>query len=1093
MKSKTADEKELLASVQFTLPTAQRVLAFAPHPDDEVFGCGGMLALLGSQGCLVSVIVVTDGAVGGDNGAGDLVQIRAGESRKAAGVLGLPDPAFWGLPDRGLAYGELLIERVKTAIAEADADLVLLPSPTELHPDHQALALAGAEAIRRLGGNRRAVFYEINAPLPNPNLVIDITQVFAQKRAAMACFPSQLKEQPYDQRIEGLNRFRSYFLGPQAEAAEACVLLDAASIQSGFFSLFDGPLAHRQRLGLAVSAEDLPLVSVLIRSMDRPTLAHALDSVALQTYLNIEVVVVAASGASHPPLGDVCGPFPLRLVGVAGNEPLSRPRAANIALESARGQWLVFLDDDDLFDPDHVASLVGVVQAHPGAMVAYSGVRVVNTGGTVCGGFNFSYDRRRLMASNFLPMHAVLFSRSLVTEQGVRFDESFDVYEDWDFWMQLSRHTAFIHLDRVTATYQLTGHSGVSATPNEHIIRRGRSRFFSKWLTRWSADEVAEGLRHLEFERDEKGRALARQQEEFERERAGLVQERQQSEQRIRQQFERQLSDLETSLTAILASRSWRITLPLRLFGAFWYGWRRGGLRQGLAAFHAVSAMATPLHDATILTEAQIKALVESGPQFDVVIRGTAEQRQTTRRSLERQRYSRWACVEEGNATPPAEYWLALEGGDELAPDALACLAAAAVAAPRPPLLLSADEIKVDGTPLHKPAWNPDLLWASDYLGRMVAVHRSVAACPAQTEDIAARRWSACLSVASGESVCHLPRLLLQQGESRNVAPERACQVVAEALTRRRLVAEVLPAPEGSGHVRVKWPLPPSPPRVTIIVLTRNGRDFLERCVKSLFEKTAYANFELLIVDNGSDDSTTLAYLERLRQDGRARIVADPRPFNFSALNNHAATLATGEILAFLNDDVEVINDDWLKEMVSQALRPGIGAVGARLWYPDATLQHGGVVLGAGGVAAHAFKGLPRRRTGYMGRAVLHQNWSAVTGACMVMLRQRFVEAGGFDETLAVAFNDIDLCLKLVRSGYRNLWTPYAELYHHESVTRGADDSSREKQRRLADEAAIMRGRWGALLAADPAYNPNFSLANGNFVLQRHPVPLFFS
>ncbi|MCX5875942.1 MAG: PIG-L family deacetylase [Deltaproteobacteria bacterium] len=569
MKSKTADEQELLASVQFTLPTAQRVLAFAPHPDDEVFGCGGMLALLGNQGCLVSVIVVTDGAAGGRSAAGDLARIRAHESRKAAGVLGLSAPTFWGLSDRGLAYGELLVERVKTAIAEAEADLVLLPSPTELHPDHQALALAGAEALRRLGGDRRALFYEINLPLPSPNLVIDITSVFEQKRAAMACFSSQLEEQPYDRRIEGLNRFRSYFLGPHAEAAEAYVILDAASIQPGLVPLFEGPLAHRRRLGFAVSGEDIPLVSIIVRSMDRPTLMEALDSVALQTWPNTEVVVVNARGGDHSPLPEHCGRFSLRLINQKNGEPLSRPRAANLALESAQGQWIVFLDDDDSFDSEHVAALIQAVQAHPGALAAYAGVRVVDTRGTVCGVFNSPYDRRRLVASNFLPMHAVLFSSLLVTKQGVRFDESFDVYEDWDFWMQVSRHTDFIHLDQVTATCHPIGDSRAGVVFDERVICRGRSRFFSKWLKRWRGDEVAEGFKHLEFERDEKSHALVRQQEEFERERAGLVQERQLSEQLLKQQFDRQLSDLETSLTAILASRSWRLTAPLRRLAAF--------------------------------------------------------------------------------------------------------------------------------------------------------------------------------------------------------------------------------------------------------------------------------------------------------------------------------------------------------------------------------------------------------------------------------------------------------------------------------------------------------------------------------------------
>lgn len=477
-------EKDILAEQHTALPIAHRALAFAPHPDDEVFGCGGTLALLRSQGCLVSVIVVTNGAAGGDNVAGDLARIRADESRKAAGILGLSAPTFWGLPDRGLAYGELLIERVKMAITEADADLVLLPSPTELHPDHQALALAGAEALRRLGGARRALFYEINLPLPSPNLVIDITSVFEQKRAAMACFPSQLEEQPYDRRIEGLNHFRSYFLGPQAVAAEAYVLLDATSIQSGLSPLFEGPLAHRRRLGFAASGEDLPLVSVLIRSMDRPTLNRALDSLALQTWPNVEVVLVNAKGGEHSPVGDHCGWFPLRLIN-DGGAPLHRSRAANIGLAACRGTYIGFLDDDDTIDPDHLHNLVMALQGTPKPAAAYAGVRgvaidkkerrVIRTFKEPDVGFS------RLLLGNILPIHAVLFPALLLT-QGVAVDETLDLYEDWDFWLQIAQRVPFVFVDQVSASYYLGGTSAISPFDLDYRIALQASLcLYGKW------------------------------------------------------------------------------------------------------------------------------------------------------------------------------------------------------------------------------------------------------------------------------------------------------------------------------------------------------------------------------------------------------------------------------------------------------------------------------------------------------------------------------------------------------------------------------------------------------------------------------------
>jgi GT2 family glycosyltransferase len=226
-------------------------------------------------------------------------------------------------------------------------------------------------------------------------------------------------------------------------------------------------------------------------------------------------------------------------------------------------------------------------------------------------------------------------------------------------------------------------------------------------------------------------------------------------------------------------------------------------------------------------------------------------------------------------------------------------------------------------------------------------------------------------------------------------------------------------------------------------------------------------------VDNGSDDPATLAYFRQLESKGQARVVRDDGAFNFSRINNQAVKAARGAVLLFLNNDIEVISRDWLGEMVSHAVRPGVGAVGARLWYPNDTLQHGGVILVCG-VAGHAHKGLQAGDGGYCSRAALIQNFSGVTGACLAVRREIFEEVGGFDETLAAAFNDVDFCLRVAGAGYRNVWTPYAELYHHESATRGHENSP-EKRARFQKEAALLQARWGEALQADPYLNPNLS------------------
>ena len=262
---------------------------------------------------------------------------------------------------------------------------------------------------------------------------------------------------------------------------------------------------------------------------------------------------------------------------------------------------------------------------------------------------------------------------------------------------------------------------------------------------------------------------------------------------------------------------------------------------------------------------------------------------------------------------------------------------------------------------------------------------------------------------------------------------------------------------------RVRHPLKQPFPLVSIVIPTRDRPDLLGPCVRSVMEKTTYANWELLIADNDSSAPDALALLEQLSTVPAIRVLRAPGPFNYSRINNCAARVANGQVLVLLNNDTEVITPDWLDELVSHAMREGIGAVGAKLLYPDNSVQHGGVVLGLGGIAGHAHRFLPHDAPGYMNLAVSTQNIAAVTGACLAVRREHFEAVGGLDESLAVAFNDIDFCLRLRQTGLRNVFTPWAQLYHHESVSRGLDDTD-EKRQVYQQERIFMQERWGVLL-----------------------------
>jgi O-antigen biosynthesis protein len=409
------------------------------------------------------------------------------------------------------------------------------------------------------------------------------------------------------------------------------------------------------------------------------------------------------------------------------------------------------------------------------------------------------------------------------------------------------------------------------------------------------------------------------------------------------------------------------------------------------------------------------------------------------------------------------------------------------------------DDEGVQSEPYFKPDWNYDLFLSQNLFSHLGAYRADLLKAVggfrvgyegAQDYDLALR----CTERIRPDQIVHIPRVLyhwrMHADSTAYTADAKPYAMIAgeRALNDHFERQSIKAKAESMGYgYRVRYALPAILPLVSLIIPTRNRFKLLQQCVESIFQKTTYPNYELIIIDNGSDDRATLRYLDVLEARPGVRVIRDAQPFNYSALNNAAVKLARGEVVGLINNDVEVISPDWLGEMVSHALRPEVGAVGARLWYSDDTLQHAGVVLGIHGVAGHVHRFLPRGNVGYCGRAALIQSFSAVTGACLVVRKSSYEAVGGLNEVeLQVACNDIDFCLKLREAGYRNIYTPYAELYHHESASRGLDDTT-EKQARSAKEVAYMKQRWGDLLLNDPAYSPNLSLDAEDFSLAWPP------
>ena len=453
------------------------------------------------------------------------------------------------------------------------------------------------------------------------------------------------------------------------------------------------------------------------------------------------------------------------------------------------------------------------------------------------------------------------------------------------------------------------------------------------------------------------------------------------------------------------------------------------------------------------------------------------------------------ACSNSALALATGEWCALLDQDDAFAENALALVALEIERHPDAGLIYS-DEDKIDenglrSNPFFKPDWNPELFLGQNYINHLGAYRTEILRDiggfregfeGSQDYDLALR----CIEKLRPEQVRHIPRILYHWRmvggslaaipDAKPYAKEAARRALAEHGGRTGRPGQVVPCPENTESHRVIHALPESLPLASIIIPTRDRAALLERCVASIHARTDYHPFEIIVVDNGSVEEETRAFFRRAEAENLIRVVAESGPFNYSRLNNRAAAQARGDLLVFLNNDTEIDEPGWLTEMVRYALRPEVGAVGARLWYPDGTLQHGGVVLGLGGVAGHAFPHIPRGHPGYFNRAMLQQNCSAVTGACMVVRKAVFEELGGFDElNLGVTFNDIDFCLRLAERGYRVVWTPYANLIHDESASRGHQRTP-EEQAQFLREAAYMQKNWSARLLRDPYYNPNLSL-----------------
>jgi glycosyltransferase involved in cell wall biosynthesis len=457
-------------------------------------------------------------------------------------------------------------------------------------------------------------------------------------------------------------------------------------------------------------------------------------------------------------------------------------------------------------------------------------------------------------------------------------------------------------------------------------------------------------------------------------------------------------------------------------------------------------------------------------------------------------------------AVAQGEFVALLDHDDELSEHALYMVAVELNAHQEADILYS-DEDKIDRRrrrydPYFKPDWNHDLFQCQNFVSHL-GVYRTCRVREAggfrpgyegsQDWDLAMRIIEKIPSL----HIRHIPHVLYHWRaiagstalamEQKDYAKDAQVKLLASHFQRTGMDVTILPAV--SSYWRIQYPLPQPPPLVTLIILACHRFELFHRCIESIQQRTIYPRFELIVVDDQSADPCLREYVAQLATDRQVMVLCSDTSGNEAAMWNWAVQHARGEVIGLLSGGLEVISPDWLEEMVSHALRPEVGAVGAMMYSSNETIQHAGIIVGLGeaGIAGHAYAGKPRGYIGNKGRALLLQNLSAVSAACLVLRRELFQQTGGLDEEhLPIAFYDIDLCLRIRALGYRNLWTPYAELYHDELASQGHKETP-ERRVQVRAIAEYLKQRWGTLLAHDPAYNPNLALDKESFLLAFPP------
>jgi LmbE family N-acetylglucosaminyl deacetylase/glycosyltransferase involved in cell wall biosynthesis len=1026
---------------------ADHILVFAPHPDDEIIGCGGTLALACAKGAKVKVIVVTNGEKGilSDHSP----QIRKEECITGLEILGIEDAEFWGYPDGAIPLSGSIIENYRRSVSELRPDCIFLPSPSEVHADHRRVTRGILKALEGLWQGQ-LFFYETTQPILI-NTTRAITSVIELKRLALMAHASQMEQFNYEELCISLNRLRGLSIG--TEHAEGFLSFPWDGSGQNFF-------------------ETRPLISVVVRADNLLYLRNALLSLIAQNYDQIDVILVW-HGDATPNLREFDY---LDIHFIEGTD--QRSRNLNLGITQADGEYLAVLDQDDILYPDHFELLLSHVHGNNNIDIVYSGCKVLHCemkeGKSIVISeervFNRPYQPGRILIGNYIPFHSILF-RSMIFHSH-RFDEDLSAYEDWEMISRLEMSEYhFSHIDAITCEYRLYSQSDYSL---ERIhVTKGYASEYIKVLKK--------GFKKMEIKNLEQLSELIVKNELRINELESLLEKQKEQVTVIEKKLEEYDSVERLLLKGMTAARI------------------DGDIQNGLKEMLGRVITDTPLFSiilpicntpADILEETFQSIRQQKFKGWELCLVDDASDHEETLavmnylkqdRFFNERLYFKRHKKKSGivNALTSAvsmakcPYILFLDHDDLLHEDALLHLALI-IKTGKEYSFLYTDSRTIDltGNPMyvyHKPDWSPENLLHSNYINHLVVIQRKIFNDiggfrkeyeGAQDLDLLLRLTGA----LKDEDVRHIGQPLYDwRATSESLAyssaakpyvPESARKAIENHLTVRGLRNTEVKNNTGGAGFQCSWK--PSDKKIDILIPTTNNLTGLKSIVEGLLQATDYPE-TCIIIAAANSTSEMLKYLNSFQKKGRIKVVKSKEQYNWSILCNRALKLSSSPYVLFLHDDIEIKDRNWLKEMSKYLLLEGVGAVGATLLYPDGSLQHNGIMTDPQFVARNITTWGQRREFSNT------RNVSAVSGSCILLRRDTIERIGGLDESLPLYYNDVDLCLNIRNQGLRIVQAVDVQLFHFDEDIDVLTDKAKKAENREAS-AEFMRRKWGEIL-----------------------------